>query len=385
MAQNKKKQGLQGVTDRASAEQAMQQAAYEKSQAVLDAQAQLEQHLQQKPGEYVSGYQEKIDGMMDQILHREGFSYDFTADPLYQGYKNQYVHQGRLAMQDSLAGAAALTGGYGSSYAAAAGSQAYQNQLNQLHEKIPALYQAALDRYDAEGSHMQQALEQLLGADKQAQQAHQNKLDNYFKELEQYTELADSAYEKDYGAYRDQLDALADLRDYYAGQEQQAFQREQAQQAHALAVKKYEDSVRRWQAEQAAEAARQAADAARQAEDARRWQAQLANNRAAWQAQLADHRAKWQAELENNQTKWQAELEFRRQLHGIEPPAPPRHVEPKPAFGFESVIRRYQQEQVNDRKGEGLPSLTAAQQAEARLRALQEMIYTNRLNNRLRY
>ena len=374
MAQNKKKQGLQEVTDRASAEQAMQQAAYEKSQAVLDAQAQLEQHMQQKPGEYVSGYQQKIDNMMDQILNREGFSYDFTSDPLYQGYKNQYVHQGRLAMQDSLAGAAALTGGYGSSYAAAAGSQAYQNQLNQLNEKIPALYQAALNRYDAEGSHMQAALEQLLGVDKQAQQAHQEKLDNYFKELKQYSDLADSAYQKDYGKYRDQLDALADLRDYYAGQEQQEFQRQQAQQAHALAVKQYEESVRRWEAAQAAEAARQA-------EDARRWQAQLANNRAAWQAQLANHKEKWKAELENNQTKWQAELEFRRQLHGIEPPRLPSYVEPKPEFGFEGVIRRYQQELLESRDGNGLLGLNKQQRADVRMQMLQDMIYTNRMNN----
>lgn len=284
MASRKKENVLQGVTDKTSAEQALQEASYEKSQAVLDAQNQLEQHMAHKPGEYTSGYQQQIDGMLDQILNREGFTYDFSTDPMYQSYKNQYVHEGRLAMQNSMAEAAALTGGYGSSYGVAAGSQAYQGYLNQLNDKIPVLYQAALDRYDSEGKQMHDALDDLLGAEKAAHTAYQAEVDNYYKGLSQYRDLADSAYKKDYQEYQDMIDSLTDMRDYYAAQDEQAFKRKQDELAHELAVKKFEESVRQWQAEQAAAAAKQA-------EAVRQWEAEQAAAEAKWRAQLAQSRA----------------------------------------------------------------------------------------------
>lgn len=285
MAAKKKEDLLYGVHDKTSAEQALKEAGagYEKSQAVQDAQKQLEQYMESKPGEYVSGYQQKIDGLLDQILNREGFSYDFSTDPMYQTYKNQYVHQGKLAMQDSMAGAAALTGGYGSSFAMAAGSQAYQGYLNQLNDKIPELYQMALDRYDSEGKGMHDALDQLMGAEKASHDAYQKQLDSYYKGLDRYMEMADSAYEHDYGEYQDFLESLTDMRDYYANQDQQAFRRKQDELAHELAVKKFEESIRQWQAEQAAAAAKQA-------ESTRRWEIEQANARKKWQAQLALNR-----------------------------------------------------------------------------------------------
>lgn len=55
-----------------------------------------------------------------------------------------------MAMMDTLGQAAALTGGYGSSYAQSAGQQAYQSYLQGLNDKIPELYQLALERYDRE-------------------------------------------------------------------------------------------------------------------------------------------------------------------------------------------------------------------------------------------
>ena len=279
MAKRKRQDGFQDVTDKTSAEQALQNSVYEESQAVQDARQQLEAYQQNKPGDYVSGYQEKIDSMLDRILNREGFSYDFAADPLYQGYRQQYLHQGRLAMQDSMAGAAALTGGYGSSYSMAMGSQAYQGQLNRLNDKIPALYQAALDRYDSEGRQMRNTLDAWVSAEEKARKAHQESVDSYFKGLKQYADMADSAYQQDYGEYQDMMKALEEMRDYYAGQDQQAIENEMDRQAHELAVKKFEESVRQWQAEQAAEAARQA-------EETRRWEAELAAQQSHWRDQL---------------------------------------------------------------------------------------------------
>lgn len=104
----------------------------------------------QNYGDYKSKYGDALDGLVNKILNRERFSYDFNADPLYQQYKDQYKNQGKEAMLDTQAAASALTGGYGSSYATTAGSQAYQQYLKQADDKIPELYQLALDKYDRE-------------------------------------------------------------------------------------------------------------------------------------------------------------------------------------------------------------------------------------------
>ena len=46
------------------------------------------------------------------------------------------MKNGRLAMMDSMGRAAALTGGYGSSYAQSAGQQAYQKQMDSLYSQF---------------------------------------------------------------------------------------------------------------------------------------------------------------------------------------------------------------------------------------------------------
>ena len=92
-----------------------------------------------------------IDDVLKQYLNREKFSYDFNEDALYQQYKDKYIQQGKMAMQDTMGQAAALTGGYGNSYAASVGNQAYNASLENLNDIIPELYQLAYDRYNQEG------------------------------------------------------------------------------------------------------------------------------------------------------------------------------------------------------------------------------------------
>ena len=100
---------------------------------------------------YTSQYDTQLKGIMDQILNREKFSYDVNGDALYQQYKDQYINQGKMAMQDAMGQAAAMTGGYGNSYAASVGNQAYQASLQNLNNVIPELYQMAYDRYEQKG------------------------------------------------------------------------------------------------------------------------------------------------------------------------------------------------------------------------------------------
>ena len=105
----------------------------------------------QKPGEYNSAWQQTLNDTINKILNREKFSYDLNGDALYQQYKDQYVNQGQQAMMDTMGQASALTGGYGNSYAQSVGQQTYQGYLQQLNDKVPELYQLALDQYNREG------------------------------------------------------------------------------------------------------------------------------------------------------------------------------------------------------------------------------------------
>lgn len=105
----------------------------------------------QKPGAYESKWTDKINGSLDKILGRKDFTYDVNGDALYQQYKDRYIQGGKMAMMDTLGQAATLTGGYGNSYAQMAGQQAYGSYLQGLNDKIPELYQLALDKYSQEG------------------------------------------------------------------------------------------------------------------------------------------------------------------------------------------------------------------------------------------
>lgn len=133
-------------------EEADKHAEYNESGLVGDARDRYYNHMSNRIGDWTGGqWGDALKGAIDKITNRPKFSYDLNGDALYQQYKNQYIHNGRLAMMDTLGQAATLTGGYGNSYANTAGNQAYQGYLQQLNDKVPELYQLALDQYNREG------------------------------------------------------------------------------------------------------------------------------------------------------------------------------------------------------------------------------------------
>lgn len=95
---------------------------------------------------YESQYKSQIDGLLNQLLNRDKFSYDHTTDPLYQQYQQQYLREGDRAMRDTLAEAASGAGGM-NSYAITAAQQANNYYASQLADKIPELYQLAYNMY----------------------------------------------------------------------------------------------------------------------------------------------------------------------------------------------------------------------------------------------
>lgn len=150
---------------------------------------------------YTSQYQQKIDALLDQVAGRGSFNYDPDSDPLYQAYKNQYVQGGRLAMQDTMGQAAALTGGYGSSYASTAGNQAYQQYLGGLNDKLLNLQNNALARYEAEGNRLQNLLGNYQAQESSDYGRYRDQVGDYYDTMNALRQ----GQSVEYGRYQDAL------------------------------------------------------------------------------------------------------------------------------------------------------------------------------------
>jgi len=106
------------------------------------------------PGAFSSQYETTLNNLYNQIANREKFSYDFNKDAMYKMYKDNYIAQGKKAMEDTIGTASALTGGYASSYSQTAGQQTYQNYLQKLNDVIMTLRNNAKEEYDDEGNRL---------------------------------------------------------------------------------------------------------------------------------------------------------------------------------------------------------------------------------------
>ena len=98
-----------GLKNRQDVENALASAEYRPSQEVTDAASDLKQWQANRPGDYESAYQGRIDGLMEDLLDRKEFSYSYGADPLYRQYAQLYTQNARNASADAAAQAAALT------------------------------------------------------------------------------------------------------------------------------------------------------------------------------------------------------------------------------------------------------------------------------------
>ncbi len=78
---------------------------------------------------------------------RQGFTFNINEDALYKQYADAYARQAKAAAQNTQAQAQAATGGYGSSYAATAANQSYNNAMLGLSDYYNTAYQNAYARY----------------------------------------------------------------------------------------------------------------------------------------------------------------------------------------------------------------------------------------------
>lgn len=143
---------------------------------------------------YTSQESTQIDSLLNAILHRQPFSYDYKTDPAYLAYEDKYKRLGDRAKEDTLGDVASLTGGLPSSWAVSAASQAQNDYNQQLSDVIPTLYDAAYNRYVTEDSMKRSDLGLVMDVDDM----------NYGRYRDA---VGDAQWQKefDYGVSRDQV------------------------------------------------------------------------------------------------------------------------------------------------------------------------------------
>ncbi len=168
---------------------------YVPSESVKAVQDALNTHLATKTE---SPWAKQMETALQNLLQRTPFSYDMGADKLYHQYKNQYQNQADLAMRDTVGQVAALSGGYGNSFAQIAGQQAYQQQMGQLNNVIPELYNLAYSKYAHEGDDLLTRYSLLAAQD----EAHKKE---WSTERDRLQSLYDTALSRDYDQHLDQV------------------------------------------------------------------------------------------------------------------------------------------------------------------------------------
>lgn len=220
--------------------------AYQESDAVRQAQQMLKEQIAKKPGEYTSTWQDQLNDTLQQILNREEFKYDLNGDALYQQYKDQYMLQGQQAMMDTMGQAAAMTGGYGNSYAQTAGQQTYQGHLQQLNDRIPELYNMALQKYQMEGQELADQFSMLGAREEQDYGRYRDNVSDYYSELDRLTNQYNTERDYDYSKWADDRDfaygKYADDRAYEYQKSRDKIADEQWQREFDEAKRQYDKS-----------------------------------------------------------------------------------------------------------------------------------------------
>ena len=234
---------------------------YVQSDAVTQAQQALTQQQANKPGAYTSQFQTGLNDLAGQIQNRPKFQYDVNSDALYQQVAQNYIQQGQQAMMDTMGQAAALTGGYGNSYAQTAGQQQYNNHLLGLTEMIPQYQQMALQQYQMEGDQLMDQYNLMLQQEEQAYSRYQDDLNRYYADLDRMQTAYDNERDYDYSRFADERDFgygqyMDSLNyEYQVGRDkvaddqwaqQWAYQQERDRIADEQWQKEYEESIRQY-------------------------------------------------------------------------------------------------------------------------------------------
>lgn len=157
-------------------------------------------------GGFKSSYDSLMNALVKQIDSRKAFDINDSEyyNRAYNIYKNQYESLGKQAMENTMADASSLTGGYSNSYASTAANTAYQSYMDKLNSVIPTLYSQAYDIYKEEGD----ALYDKLASYEKLRDSQRDSWNDYVDNLYNNYKLSS---DRDYKAYKSAADNRKNL------------------------------------------------------------------------------------------------------------------------------------------------------------------------------
>ena len=170
---------------------------FQVSQAYQQAMQYTNSLLQQLSGGKTT-YSDQIAQLINDYQNRDAFSYNSDTDPMFQQALASAMRSGKTAMQDTMGQAAALTGGYGSSYATGVGQNAYNQYVQEAYDMLPEYYQLALDAYEREGQSMLNQLTIMDNADSK-------EYDRLYNAYNMNYNSAQNMYNQEYSAWQDSV------------------------------------------------------------------------------------------------------------------------------------------------------------------------------------
>lgn len=177
---------------------------YNPSAQVQQAQKQL--NSLKKPQGYTSAYKDSIASGINKYMGST-FDYNHNNDSAYQRQKQEYTQNAQKAMNDTVGQVSALTGGYGNSYAQAAGQETYNAYMKQLTDVIDNLESKAYARYQDENSRLLNGINLMQAQDSTDYSRYRDTVNDYYTDRDYYANRYDTERSFDYNKYADVLDA----------------------------------------------------------------------------------------------------------------------------------------------------------------------------------
>ena len=233
MSSNTPYTGMVGVSQNTANNLGNYQQGYQQSEKAIQAGKNLEATMANRPSAYQSKYTDQLDAIMEEIGNPQQFNYSFDGDELFKSYADEYTQRGKQAALDTMGQAAALTGGYGNSYAQAAANQQYQQYLLGLYDKGLDLYDRAYQRYKDNQAQSTDRMNALLTMDNRDYQRYQDEMANWQNDRDFAAEQASAISQMDYQQYQDMLT-------YYTGLAQVENAAYETEEQRQEAIREYE-------------------------------------------------------------------------------------------------------------------------------------------------
>lgn len=160
----------------------------------------------QRPVLPVNTYGDDIRELIGDITGME-FNYNPKEDMAYKLISEENRKNARLAMEDAMGKASALTGGYANTFAEGAAQQAYGAEISKSIQYIPELYKAAYSRFDDERDSLFDAVNLLADLDA-------GEFDKYTALMKQYLSEGEMLFDNYEWQSKEEFDRFLDYAEF---------------------------------------------------------------------------------------------------------------------------------------------------------------------------